>query len=54
MGSPNKFGWLTKENVTSPQKATETRFEIPLRQKCLALSPRYSLGESSTPLRMTC
>ena len=37
MGSPNKFGWLTKENVTSPQKATETRFEIPLNAKRFSL-----------------
>ena len=52
MGSLNEFGWLTEENVTSYWQATEIRYEIPHRLR-LALSPRSSLGESSTPLRMT-
>ncbi len=29
MGSPYEFGWLTILNVTSIQKPTETRYEIP-------------------------
>ncbi len=29
MGSSNEFEWLTKENVTSHQKATEISNEIP-------------------------
>ena len=52
MGSLNEFGWLAEENVTSHWQATEIRYEIPHRLR-LALSPRSSLGESSTPLRMT-
>ena len=31
MGSPNEFGWLSTENVTSPQQATQIRYEIPRR-----------------------
>ena len=31
MGSLNKFGWLATVNVTSRWKATESRYEIPLR-----------------------
>ena len=53
MGSPNGFGWLSTENVTSHQQATEISNEIPLRLKSLAISPRFSLGEISASLRMT-
>ena len=52
MGSPNEFGWLAITNVTSPWQATEICNEIPQRLR-LAISPRSSLGEISTPLRMT-
>ena len=31
MGSLNKFGWLSTENVTFLRQAIETRYEIPLR-----------------------
>ena len=31
MGSLDKFGWLATVNVTSRWKATESRYEIPLR-----------------------
>ena len=31
MGSLNEFGWLSTENVTSREQATESRYEIPLR-----------------------
>ena len=37
-GSPNKFGWLAKANVTFRQKATESRYEIPLRLVARAFS----------------
>ena len=53
MGSLNEFGWLSTVNVTFSRQATESPNEIPHRPKGLALSPRSSLGESSTPLRMT-
>ena len=53
MGSPNEFEWLSAENVTFPRQATKTRYEIPQTALRFALSPRSSLGESSTPLRMT-
>ena len=53
MGSRNEFGWLSTVNVTFSRQDTESLNEIPHRPKGLALSPRSSLGESSTPLRMT-
>ena len=52
MGSLNEFGWLAKENVTSHQKVTKICSEIPAVLRTL-VSPRSSLGETSTPLRMT-
>ena len=52
MGSLDEFGWLATVNVTSRWKATKSRYEIPAALRAL-LSPRFSLGESSTPLRMT-
>ena len=46
--------WVAyQKNVTFLWQATETRYEIPQTALRFALSPRSSLGESSTPLRMT-
>ena len=52
MGSPNEFGWLTATNVTPHQQATKISNEIPAALRALLL-PRFSLGRSSTTLRMT-
>ena len=51
-GSCNESWWLTKANVTFRWKVTEIPSEIPVAP-CALLSPRSSLGESSTSLRMT-
>ena len=40
-------------NVTSHRKDTEICYEIPQPALRFALSPRSSIGESSTSLRMT-
>ena len=47
MGYGLAFGWLSTAKVTFRRQATEILSHIPLRLR-LALSPRSSLGESST------
>ena len=42
MGSPNKFGWLTEENVTFLSKVTEILSHIPAVLRTLLLLVRFA------------
>ena len=52
MGSPNEFGWLFVSMLHQFKSHRDFKRD-PANRKRFALSPRSSLGESSTSLRMT-